>query len=182
MAETALVRSWGGKAVYGANARAYQHAMYTRAKQIAPSIAVLGLTTTTAAGARAVGDLSFVMDAGTLHPYPDGDVPTAYLAPIQTALAPLNAAKKPWWVTETGYHTAPNATQNLYQPGVSDAAQAKYIARIYLDYFAAGIPYTSVYELIDEHDEPGGEHGEDVRSRTTGSCTTTARRSPRMER
>lgn len=144
---------WGGKEVYGPNARAYQHAMYTHAKQIAPSISVLGLTTTTAVGARTVGDLSFVMDAGTLHPYPDGDIPTAFLARTQTALAPLDAAKKPWWVTETGYHTAPNATENLYQPGVSDAAQSKYIARIYLDYFAAGIPYTSVYELIDEHDD-----------------------------
>ena len=144
---------WGGKDVYGANARAYQHAMYTHSKQIAPSIVVLGLTTTTAAGARAVGDLSFVMDAGTLHPYPDGEIPTAHLASMQSALAPLDAAKKPWWVTETGYHTAPNATENLYQPGVSDAAQAKYIARLNLDYFAAGIPYTAVYELIDDRDD-----------------------------
>lgn len=144
---------WGGKEVYGANARAYQHAMYTHARQIAPSVAVLGLTTTTAAGARTVGDLSFMMDAGTLHPYPEGDVPTAHLASMERALAPLDVAKKPWWVTETGYHTSPNATENLYQPGVSDAAQAKYIGRIYLDYFAAGIPYTSVYEFIDEHDD-----------------------------
>jgi hypothetical protein len=144
---------WGGKAVYGPNARAYQHAMYAHAKQIAPSIAVLGLTTTTAEGARTVGDLSSVMDAGTLHPYPDADIPLAHLAPMQRALAPLNAAKKAWWVTETGYFTQPNATQNVYQPGVSEGAQAKYIGRIYLDYFAAGIPYTSVYELMDDHDD-----------------------------
>ena len=144
---------WGGKAVYGTNARAYQHAMYAHAKQIAPSIVVLGLTTTTAEGARVVGDLSSRMDAGTLHPYPDGDVPLAHLAPMQQALAPLNEAKKPWWVTETGYFTQPNATQNVYQPGVSETAQAKYIGRIYLDYFAAGIPYTSVYELMDDHDD-----------------------------
>jgi hypothetical protein len=65
----------------------------------------------------------------------------------------MNPAKKPWWVTETGYHTSPNATESLYQPGVSDIAQSKYVPRLYLDYFAAGIPYTSVYELIDEHDD-----------------------------
>ena len=144
---------WGGKTAYGANARAFQRAMYAHVKQIAPSVTVLGLTTTSAAGARAVGDLSAIMDAGTLHPYPDGDTPSAHLAPMESALSPLNAAKKPWWVTETGYHTAPDATENLYQPGVSELAQAKYIGRIYLDYFAAGIPCTSVYELIDEHDD-----------------------------
>ena len=146
-------QGWGGKEAYGANAKAFQRAMYAHAKQVAPSVAVLGLTTTSASGARAVGDISAAMDAGTLHPYPDGDIPTAHLAQLQGALAPLDAAKKPWWVTETGYHTSPNATESLYQPGVSESAQAKYIGRIYLDYFAAGIPYTAVYELIDEHDD-----------------------------
>ncbi len=144
---------WGGKTAYGPNARTYQRAMYAHAKQIAPSIAVLGLTTTSASGAHNVGDLSPIMDAGTLHPYPDGDRPVEHLAPMENALSALNAAKKPWWVTETGYHTSPNARENLYQPGVSEMAQAKYIPRLYLDYFAAGIPYTSVYELIDEHDD-----------------------------
>jgi hypothetical protein len=144
---------WGGKVAYGANAQAFQRALYAHSKQIAPSVTVLGLTTTSAAGARAVGDLSAIMDAGTLHPYPDGDTPTTHLAPMESALSALNDAKKPWWVTETGYHTSPFATENLYQPGVSELAQAKYIGRIYLDYFGAGIPFTSVYELIDEHDD-----------------------------
>ncbi len=144
---------WGGKTAYGARARAFQAAMYAHAKQIAPSIAVLGLTVTSAAGAQAVGDISAHMDAGTLHPYPDGDVPTAHLSQMESSFAPIDAAKKPWWVTETGYHTSPNATEALYQPGVSDIAQSKYVPRLYLDYFAAGIPYTSVYELIDEHDD-----------------------------
>ena len=145
--------AWGGKTAYGARARAFQAAMYAHAKQIAPSIAVLGLTVTSAAGAQAVGDISSHMDAGTLHPYPNGDVPTAHLASMESSFAPINAAKRPWWVTETGYHTSPNATEALYQPGVSDIAQSKYVPRLYLDYFAARIPYTSVYELIDEHDD-----------------------------
>jgi hypothetical protein len=145
--------NWGGIPAYGAHAKAYQAAMYAHVKKIAPSITVLGLTTTSASGAQTVGDVSSAMDAGTLHPYPGGDMPAAHLAPMEHELAALNAAKKPWWVTETGYHTSPNATENLYQPGVSEAAQAKYIPRLYLDYFAAGVPYTSVYELIDEHDD-----------------------------
>ena len=145
--------AWGGPKSYGEWARTYQASMYAHAKQIAPSISVLGLTVTSAAGARAVGDIGAISDAGTLHPYPDGDIPTASLARMRRDFAAMEPANKPWWVTETGYHTSPNATEALYQPGVTDIAQSKYVPRLYLDYFAAGIPYTSVYELIDEHDD-----------------------------
>jgi hypothetical protein len=143
--------NWGGVPAFGANARGFQAAMYQHAKQIAPGVTVIGLTTTSSWGAADVGDISAYMDAGTLHPYPSASVPTAYLASTEATLAPLNGAHKGWWVTETGYYTAPNATQNVYQPGVSEAAQGKYVPRLYLDYFNAGISHTSVYELIDEH-------------------------------
>ncbi|HEV7705798.1 MAG TPA: Ig-like domain-containing protein [Gemmatimonadaceae bacterium] len=143
--------NWGGVPAFGANAKAYQAQMYQHAKQIAPGVTVIGLTTTSAGGAGYVGDISSFMDAGTLHPYPSAQVPMAYLQSTENALAPLNGAHKGWWVTETGYYTAPNATQNVYQPGVSEAAQGKYVPRLYLDYFNAGITHTSVYEFIDEH-------------------------------
>ena len=143
--------NWGGVPAFGANAKAYQAQMYQHAKQIAPGVTVIGLTTTSAGGASYVGDISSFMDAGTLHPYPSALVPTADLQGMETRLAPLNGAHKGWWVTETGYYTAPNATQNVYQPGVSEAAQGKYVPRLYLDYFNAGISHTSVYEFIDEH-------------------------------
>ena len=143
--------NWGGIPAFGANARGFQAAMYQHAKQIAPAVTVIGLTTTSAWGAGYVGDISAYMDAGTLHPYPSASVPTAYLASTESALAALNGAHKGWWVTETGYYTAVNATQNVYQPGVSEKAQAKYAPRLYLDYFNAGISHTSIYELIDEH-------------------------------
>jgi hypothetical protein len=143
--------NWGGVPAFGANAKAYQAAMYQHAKQIAPGVTVIGLTTTSAYGASYVGDISSYMDAGTLHPYPSAQVPMAYLQSTENALAALNGAHKGWWVTETGYYTAPNATQNVYQPGVTEAAQAKYAPRLYLDFFAAGISHTSIYELIDEH-------------------------------
>jgi hypothetical protein len=144
---------WGGIPAFGANAKAYQSAMYKRVKQIAPSITVIGLTTTSAYGSSFIGDISSYMDAGTLHPYPGGGVPTAALSSTMSALSVLNGANKPWWVTESGYHTAPNATQMLYQPGVSQQAQGKYVPRLYLDYFKAGISHTSVYELIDERSD-----------------------------
>jgi hypothetical protein len=125
--------------------------MYARVKQIAPSVTVIGLTTTSAYGSSFIGDISPYMDAGTLHPYPGGVLPTSYLAASQRNSAVLNAQNKPWWVTETGYYTSPNATVAVYQPGVSEAAQGKYVDRIYLDYFNAGISHTSVYEIADEH-------------------------------
>ena len=143
--------SWGGIPAYGANTRAYMSAMYKRVKQIAPSVSVIGLTTTSSYGSSFIGDISGSMDAGTLHPYPNGVNPLSALVSTQNNSSVLNAAHKPWWVTETGYYTAPRATTGVYQPGVSEAAQGKYVPRLYLDYFNAGIVHTSVYEIIDEH-------------------------------
>jgi hypothetical protein len=142
---------WGGIPAYGANTKAYMSAMYKRVKQIAPSVSVIGLTVTSAYGASFIGDISGSMDAGTIHPYPGGQLPLNALASAESYSSVLNAAHKPWWVTETGYYTAPNATTGVYQPGVSEAAQGKYAPRIYLDYFNHGIVHTSIYELIDEH-------------------------------
>ena len=143
--------NWGGIPAYGANTKAYMAAMYAHSKAIAPSITVIGLTTTSSYGSSFIGDISSYMDAGTLHPYPGGVLPTSSLASTERNSSVLNAANKPWWVTETGYYTSPNATVAVYQPGISEAAQGKYVDRIYLDYFNAGISHTSVYEIIDEH-------------------------------
>ena len=143
--------SWGGIPAYGANTRAYMSAMYKRVKQIAPSVSVIGLTTTSSYGSSFIGDISGSMDAGTIHPYPNAVLPMSSLQSAENNSSVLNAANKPWWVTETGYYTAPNATTGVYQPGVSEAAQGKYVPRLYLDYFRAGIVHTSVYEIIDEH-------------------------------
>lgn len=142
---------WGGIPAYGANTKAYMAAMYGRVKTIAPSITVIGLTTTSSYGSSFIGDISGSMDAGTLHPYPGGVLPTSALSGTIRNSSVLNAANKPWWVTETGYYTSPNATVSVYQPGISEAAQGKYTPRIYLDYFNAGISHTSVYEIADEH-------------------------------
>ena len=143
--------AWGGIPAYGANTRAYMSAMYKRVKQIAPSVNVIGLTTTSAYGSSFIGDISGSMDAGTIHPYPGGVLPTSALKSTENNSSVLNAAHKPWWVTETGYYTAPHATTGVYQPGVSEAAQGKYAPRLYLDYFNAGIVHTSMYEIVDEH-------------------------------
>jgi len=66
-----------------------------------------------------------------------------------------NAVLKPIVVTESGYHTALNSGGGVIagvQPGVSEAAQAKYLPRHFANYFNAGIVRTFTYEFCDEFD------------------------------
>ena len=53
--------------------------------------------------------------------------------------------------TETGYH---NRTAERGHPGVSEAAAAKYIPRLLLEYFDRGVVRTYLYEFADEKPDP----------------------------
>ncbi len=57
---------------------------------------------------------------------------------------------KPMIATETGYSTAPQAAGSI-----SVTVQAKYIPRLFAEYFRDGIARTFVYELYDEGTDPG---------------------------
>jgi hypothetical protein len=100
-----------------------------------------------AVNAALVGALGTAMDVGNLHPYPGGAVPLANLGTQLQLLAPVNGSH-PVMVTETGYHTAMTSTGD--HPPVSEAAMGRYVPRLVLDNFAAGIARTYLYELIDE--------------------------------
>jgi hypothetical protein len=54
----------------------------------------------------------------------------------------------PWVATETGYNTAVAAQGG--HPPVSEAAMARYVPRLLLDNFGAGISRSYLYELLDE--------------------------------
>jgi hypothetical protein len=56
---------------------------------------------------------------------------------------------KPMVATETGYHTAAKS-----KGGISILAQAKYIPRLFAEYFRAGIVRTFIYEFYDEGSNP----------------------------
>jgi Big-like domain-containing protein len=147
--------NWGGSTTgFGAVAMQFQTALYNRVKAVAPSIKVLGFTVTSQFGASHSPDLSAVMDGQAIHPYPNAQLP-ANAIPGEKAFFGqyMNKANKPYWITETGYHTAVNGTVNMYQPGVSEAAQAKYTPRVYLMSVLNNIAYTSIYEFIDEHSD-----------------------------
>lgn len=76
---------------------------------------------------------------------------------------------RPMIATETGYHTAPNHTDGLWIPGVSEAAAGKYVSRLFPEYFQRGVIRTYFYELLDERDRPQDAESNFGLLRTDGS-------------
>ncbi|MCC6927637.1 MAG: hypothetical protein IT359_01490 [Gemmatimonadaceae bacterium] len=145
-----------GHLLFAAEVRAAQRALFEAVKgdpSLAASLEVLGPSMAFARNAPAVGDLSPYMDAGSIHPYSGGGVPTSRLAE-HLAGARVISGNRPQQATEVGYHTSPVST-NPWHPAVSEGAQARYLLRELLQLFAAGIRRSFVYELIDEGSNPG---------------------------
>lgn len=134
--------------------RSYQLALYSADKASATtnSVAVIGPSLALAWKSSELGDLAPEMDYGNLHPYPAGKMPSAVF-PQQIDLERVVCEDKPIIITETGYHNAIH--EEHQQPGVSEAAAAKYIPRLYLENYLHGIVRTYLYELMDEGGEPG---------------------------
>jgi len=99
-----------------------------------------------------LGNLTDSIDAGNLHPYPAGKMPS-HVFPEQTDFAKNVSGTKNIVVTETGYHNALN--DHTDQPAVSELASSKYIPRLFLEHFSRGIQRTYLYELLDETADPG---------------------------
>ncbi len=96
-------------------------------------------------------DLSRYLDYGNIHSYPGGEPPERELE-AWLAAARAMSGSKPVMATETGYHTAVDSDGE--HPPTSEAAQAVYAPRLFLDYFANGVVRTFDYELVDEHPDP----------------------------
>ncbi len=101
------------------------------------------------------GSLVNVLDYGNTHSYPGGLPPTSGGWGIRLDRAISECRKvcgeKPIVATETGYH---NRVQEKGHPGVSEKAEAKYLPRLLLTYFDAGIVRTYLYEFADEKPDP----------------------------
>lgn len=114
------------------------------------------------------GSFTAAVDWGNFHPYPGGNpfsVPFPYAgiekyywhgnfpsgsldefpAAFDTYRPPFDP--KPMAATETGYATDRPS-------GTSEAAQAKYLPRLYAEYFRLGIVRTCTYEFVDEFTNP----------------------------
>lgn len=138
-----------------AAARDYTAALYQKVKAdpVLKDRTVLAPSMAYANNYAALGDVSGSIDACNPHPYPGGSQPSEGLAG-NLANSAKACGDKPVWATETGYHNALDKTWG--QPGVSEAAAAKYMPRLYLEYFRLGVVKTFAYELLDERANPGG--------------------------
>lgn len=107
---------------------------------IAPSIAQPGLGSTkfnTAAGVLGY-NLGAVCTHFNMHFYQGGDVPLHnFLSEWVTdmnLITGINSATTPIYITEGGYNTN-GVTGEALQPGVSRLAHAKYLLRLYVDFY-----------------------------------------------
>ncbi|MBD2122623.1 hypothetical protein [Trichocoleus sp. FACHB-262] len=131
--------------------RAYQDELYAAVKADPTTAALPVLMPSLAIPyyAPRLGSLASA-DLGNMHSYAGGNLPSQDL---DTKWVPLTQAvtgvAKPIVATECGWH---NATSDLKasQPGISELAAAKYVPRLYLEYFNRGIQRSFLYELINE--------------------------------
>ncbi len=114
-----------------------------------------------------VGDISPYVDWGSFHPYPHGGNPTdGYFSydtlkyyylhgnfpsvnideyPHSLVVYSRPSGSKPMAATETGWYTGTDGNR-----AISESVHAKYIPRLFLEYFRKGIVRTCSYELVDE--------------------------------
>ena len=173
-------RSYGGEGYEQGDAGiiaaviAYQKALYAAAKAdpathaltiIGPGLGkTYGYDTKSPFGK---GTLSDAVDRGNFHPYPGGNPfnpPFPYAGvekytwhgghpstnldehPYAFDVYAPPFAPKPMAATETGYST--------FIDGPSEAAHAKYLPRLFCEYFRKGVQRTFSYEFLDEWNKP----------------------------
>lgn len=125
--------------------QAYQAALYTATKGESADIAVLAPSFMTGGGPQQVGIVP--CDAGVLHSYPGGGLPDNGLDSGCSWLPLITGVARPVVATETGYFTFNEGSSS--NQGVSEAAQAKYLPRLLLEYFRRGVARTYLYEFVD---------------------------------
>lgn len=143
-----------GQSDWTSTDRDYIKALFRSARSLAGGnrFQIIGPSLAFAKRGSELGNLADSIDAGNLHPYPAGKMPS-HVFPEQTDFAKNVSGAKNIVVTETGYHNALN--DHTDQPAVSELASSKYIPRLFLEHFSRGIQRTYLYELLDETADPG---------------------------
>ena len=137
----------------------YQAGLYTAAKAdpVLAGHPVIGPSLDNPALYASFGNLAAFVDKGNIHSYPpSGNIPTAALNYWLGDVAQM-VGSKTVWSTETGYHSS---TQLNTPYDVSQAAAAKYMPRLLMEYYKAGIEKTYLYELADDNVDPTNSNGE----------------------
>lgn len=97
------------------------------------------------------------LNFGNMHSYAGGNIPSQDLDSKWIPNTQIVSGERPIVSTECGWHNAvddPHASQ----PGVSEQASAKYVPRLYLEYFNRDVQRAFIYELIDERPAPDQEN------------------------
>ena len=133
--------------------RAYQAQLYylAKAENATKHLAILGPSLIHPESREQLGDLSADMDYANVHCYPGGKDPLTHLDQELAMSKEVNGTHA-ILPTETGYHTATQASTG--HPGVSEAAAAKYVPRLFLEYFNHGFSRSYLYEFADEKPDP----------------------------
>ena len=108
---------------------------------------------------------SVACDIGNMHSYAGGKIPSSKLDSKWLPKSKILCNSDLIVASESGYHNALNSTKTKHQPGVSEEAAAKYLPRLFLEYFnRREIKRAYSYELIDlkpnpERDRPNWNYG-----------------------
>jgi hypothetical protein len=142
-----------GRANWAGEARTFQQALWAKVKGDSRTVnmPVFGPSLGRPGNASLVGDLSAYLNYSSIHPYPGGGIPSSMLDYHRTRLQPLSKSRG-FVATESGYHTLTSWSGS--HPAVTEQAQGRYVPRLIMEYFDAGIPRTYLYELIDQGTGP----------------------------
>lgn len=138
-----------GRANWASEVRSFQQALWTRVKgdPRTTNMPVFGPSLGRPGNAPLVGDISASLNYSAIHPYPGSGTPSSMLSYFRLNTQPMSKSRA-FVATESGYHTATSYTGP--HPPVTEQAMARYVPRLYLEYYDAGIPRTYLYELIDQ--------------------------------
>jgi hypothetical protein len=95
-------------------------------------------------------------DLGNMHSYAGGRMPSWRLDDRWLPKAKIICPSDSIVASECGYHNALYSKKTGHQPGLSEKAAAKYLPRLFFEYFNRGIKRAYSYELIDLKPNPEG--------------------------
>lgn len=99
-----------------------------------------------------LGNITGMCDVGNMHLYPGGWEPSR-LIDEQRGMLRAVSGTQPIMITETGWHNAKNSRATHFY--TSEEVAGIYAPRLLLEHFLRGTRRVFLYEIVDDHAEPG---------------------------